>query len=202
MRRLLIATLLVLAANAALAENVALLDLQSRLGAIHSLQGNFAQTLLSDQAVMLEQSSGEFALLQPGYFAWHIQLPDEQLLLAAGGTLWHYDVELQTATRRPMPDNSQSPLAVLGGDVAQLDADYVVEAIAPQVFRLLPIMERGDFSELVLHFNAGLPQKMVLLDQLGRSTVIDFSELQLNPVLLPSRFEFVPPAGVDVYDND
>jgi outer membrane lipoprotein-sorting protein len=43
---------------------------------------------------------------------------------------------------------------------------------------------------------------MEVQDQLLQTTVIEFSEMQLNPPLLAADFEFVPPAGVDLNYNE
>jgi outer membrane lipoprotein carrier protein len=187
---------------AAVAESP-LLTLQGLLANMESLSGNFTQQVFSSDSDLLETSSGAFALLRPGYFMWHIKMPDEQLLMAGFDGLWHYDVELETATRRPMPaDDSASPLAVLGGDSSVLGEHYVVEQIAPSEFRLLPIAQRNDFTVLELRFEDGLPVAMQVQDPLQRSTTILFTQLQRNPSLFPSDFEFDPPTGVDIYYND
>jgi len=186
----------------ALAESP-LRELQGLLADMESLRGSFTQEVFSSKSELLEASSGEFALLRPGYFLWHLKTPDEQLLMAGFDGLWHYDVELETATRSPLPANdSASPLAVLGGDSSVLGEHYVVEQIAPSEFRLLPIAQRNDFTALDLRFVNGLPVAMQVEDPLQRSTIINFTQLQRNPPLFPSDFEFDPPPGVDIYYND
>jgi outer membrane lipoprotein carrier protein len=194
---------LVLIATTSQAEESALLELQQRLNAITSLSGNFQQQLIALDGEQLEHSSGHFTLLQPGYFSWQILLPDEQLLLAAQGVLWHYDVELETVTQRNIPVNDpSSPLAILAGDGQALGEHYQVESLGPDSWRLLPVIESGDFVAIKLTFNGQLPQFMEVLDPLERTTHIEFSGLVLNPALTAADFSFEPPAGVDVYSHD
>jgi outer membrane lipoprotein carrier protein len=39
---------------------------------------------------------------------------------------------------------------------------------------------------------------MELMDALGQTTVIRFSDVRVNPTLDPSLFQFTPPPGADV----
>lgn len=200
--RILLATLLWVAASCQ-AQESALLELQDRLGVIKSLSGGFQQKLHTIDGELLEHSSGQFALLQPGYFSWQIQLPDEQLLLAANGVLWHYDVELETVTQRQIPEgNPYSPLEILAGDSELLAQQYRVEGLGKDSWRLLPVFGTSDFVAITLTFDGALPQSMDVLDPLDRTTHIEFTGLLLNPALSDADFEFNPPAGVDVYQHD
>jgi outer membrane lipoprotein carrier protein len=177
--------------------------LQQRLEPIHSLAGDFSQRVLAEDGTELERSSGEFKLLQPGYFSWHIQKPDEQLLLATGSTLLHYDVELETATQRELGDaDGRGPLAILSGDEAELTRLYTIEQISDDSYRLLPRNTRGDVVELILSFEKGLPHKISVNDRLRQTTVIRFDAVQLNPALVAEDFHFEPPEGVDLYFNE
>ncbi len=185
------------------AQHASLMDLQQRLAAIESLSGNFQQTLLSMDGEQLEQSSGHFRLLQPAYFSWQIELPDQQLLLAAEGVLWHYDVELETVTRRNIPsDNPYSPLQILAGDSQTLAEYYQVESLTPDSWRLVPNFESGNFLAITLRFNGPLLLSMDVLDPLQRVTHIVFEHLEHNPGLSAADFVFVPPDGVDVYSHE
>ncbi len=200
--RLLLAIAL-LTATLCQAQDVSLSELQQRLAGIDSLSGTFQQTLVSMEGEPLEQSSGHFMLLKPNYFSWQIELPDQQLLLAAEGVLWHYDVELETATRRNIPpDNPYSPLEILAGDSQTLGEYYQVESLGPDTWQLLPKFESGDFLAITLSFDGQLPLSMDILDPLQRVTRIVFEHLEHNPGLSAADFVFVPPDGVDVYSHE
>jgi outer membrane lipoprotein carrier protein len=117
--------------------------------------------------------------------------------------LWHYDVELETVTQRRIPPgNPYSPLEILAGDSELLAQHYQVESLAANSWRLVPIFGDSDFVAITLTFDGALPQAMDVLDPLDRTTHIEFNGLLLNPVLSDADFEFVPPAGVDVYQHD
>jgi len=198
-----VCALLALPVLAAEQDAAALAQLQSRLAGINSLSGDFKQQLFSDDGRQLEQSSGIFKLLKPGYFSWHITAPDEQLLIAAQNYLWHYDVELETATRRNIADQGPaSPLAILGGDAAALGDWYQVEAIDDDRWRLLPRSKNSDFSAIEISFDGLQPRSMTINDALQRRTEISFDAVQSLPSLTPADFDFEPPPGVDVYDAE
>jgi outer membrane lipoprotein carrier protein len=177
--------------------------LENRLAGVSSLAGRFQQTLFSREGEALEESSGTFSLLRPGYLSWHILEPDEQLLLASNETLWHYDVELETATRREIPaGNPTSPLTILGGDSTVLVQWYRVEQLSEERWQLEPRFEGAEFTSVELGFAGGLPVEMQIRDNLGRSTVISLTELDTREGLSPADFAFEPPAGIDIYSSD
>jgi len=174
-------------------------SLQQRLSAIHSLQGEFTQQVLSESGQQLETSSGRFRLLKPGFFSWHILEPDEQLLLATSASLLHYDVELETATRREISETQGAgPLSILSGNSDSLESLYQVEQTGSDTYHLLPTSADRDFTAFSLTFSGDFPSGIRVQDHLQQTTVIEFSGVELNPPLAPADFEFEPPAGVDL----
>lgn len=175
-------------------------ELRDQLSMISSLQGAFTQQVMTPEGDVIATSAGQFKLLQPGYFFWRIEEPDEQILIATGSLLWHYDVELETATRREIAaELSQSPLAVLSADAERLTELYEIERSGSSDYLLRPRFDEAGFTELVLTLDAGVPVAMSVLDKLLQRTRIEFTELVLNPHLLVDEFTFLPPEGVDVY---
>ena len=102
--------------------------LLARLEHISHLQGRFEQRQYGDDDTLLGVSSGSFRLLRPVYFSWEIESPDRQIIVANAQYLWHYDIDLQTVTRRPVAASVQaSPLQVLAGDESVLREQFRVE---------------------------------------------------------------------------
>ncbi len=177
--------------------------LQDALKGMDQLSGEFEQTLVSEYGKTLEESSGQFSLLRPAYLSWHILAPEEQLLVAAEDSFWHYDVELETVTRRRIdPGNPTSPLAILGGDSAVLEDFYEVTQTAPGEFSLLPVFAGADFMAVELKIVDQLPTTMRIHDRLGRTTLIRLRGLDPSPSLAPADFAFDPPAGVEIYSDE
>ena len=182
-------------------------QLQARLDQIRSLTGRFEQTMQDGPGgEELERGMGSFALLRPGHLRWAIESPDRQLLVATDGYLWHHDIELETATKRPLDANStRNPLSILASDSAALAADYRVAAVpageGERAWRLTPQFDNPDFQDLLIVFRGERVQRMELTDPLHRLVTIVFKALELNPGLSPRDFEFTPPEGVDIYSD-
>ncbi len=79
------------------------------LSGMQQLTGRFRQRQYDENGQVVMESLGRFRLLRPGYFAWDIESPGSQLVLADPGGIWHYDRDLETASRRPL-DSGEGPL--------------------------------------------------------------------------------------------
>jgi outer membrane lipoprotein carrier protein len=178
-------------------------DLQLRLKPLSSLQGAFEQQVMSTDGEVLENSSGRFMLLRPGYFYWQIEAPDQQLLIAAGEGLWHYDADLETATHRDISKAGEhSPLAILSDTSDNLADTYYVREAGPGRYRLEPRGEDREFLAVTLSFTDAVPVAMEVEDRLQQITRISFGAVEMNGALEPGDFAFEPPPGVDVYYHD
>jgi outer membrane lipoprotein carrier protein len=65
-------------------------------------------------------------------------------------------------------------------------------------YQLKPLRSDTDFREMRIAFKRREPVSMLLLDKLGATTRLDFSNTVRNNKLAADLFSFVPPAGVDV----
>ncbi len=177
--------------------------LQKALQGLQQLSGDFQQTLLSAAGEPLESSSGRFRLLRPAYFAWHILEPEEQLLIANGTTFWHYDIELETVTRRTIdPGNPTSPLAILGADSETLEQNYIIEQLDEQRWSLAPTFDGAEFVAVELTVTDSRPTAMRISDRLGRTTLIALAATSTAAPLTPADFDFQPPPDVDLYSDE
>ena len=157
-----------LLAGIARAEDTAATDqLLQRLNRISHLQGDFSQRQYGDGDTVLSESSGRFSLLRPFFFSWEIRSPDRQLIVANAEYLWHYDIDLQTATRRPVVGNVEaSPLQILGGDESALRNQYTVTRDADDTFTLTPNGDGHSFRRLTVTFTDDGISRMDILDKL------------------------------------
>jgi outer membrane lipoprotein carrier protein len=190
-----------LLANLAFADSLAT-KLETQLATFQSLSGSFSQEIMDESGDILDRTSGNFSLLKPSYFRWHIATPGEQLLLLTEGVLVHYDADLETATREVVDSNSfESPLAILAGSRTLTD-HYRVSESADGDFILEPIADRGVVSRVALRFEDGRLARMEINDRLRQVTEIRFSEVLINPGLTADSFLFDVPEGVDFFSND
>jgi outer membrane lipoprotein-sorting protein len=64
--------------------------------------------------------------------------------------------------------------------------------------RMQPKRDDTDFKWVRLGFEGNSLRFMQLADKLGQTTNLEFSQLERNPALDPSRFTFTVPPGADV----
>jgi outer membrane lipoprotein carrier protein len=176
------------------------------LESAESYQADFRQQLQSAAGETLEEEAGSFWLQRPGKFRWHYTDPWEREIIAADGTVWLYDAELEQVTVRPVEAAMlKSPAALLAGDLLALNAyefSGQKQAAGDSAIRLVPLEQRGDFTAVGLGFSpAGGLIRLELEDRFEQRTIITFSKIQLNAVLPPDIFEFTMPDGVDVIDQ-
>jgi outer membrane lipoprotein carrier protein len=173
------------------------------LAPIHHLQGNFTQRQYTLDNQLVAESSGRFSLLRPGYFSWEIIHPDEQLIIADPEFVWHYDRDLETVTRRPVSESTQStPLQILGGDETALRKHFKVVQSAKGTFLLTPLSVEAGFKQLTLSLNQSRLTGMNITDNLDQTVVIEFSDLDSDGNLSSTDFAFSPPVGADLFYYD
>ncbi len=178
-------------------------DLLAALAPIKHLQGSFSQQQYGQDKLLLTESSGKFRLLRPGYFAWEILSPDEQLIIAGPKFIWHYDRDLETVTRRPVTSSAEmTPLQILGGDESALREKFQVVRKAEGIFLLIPLTEGAGFKQLTLYLDKTQLTGMDIQDNLDQSVVIKFADLDSQSELSSADFAFTPPAGADLLYYD
>ena len=169
---------------------------------LHSLTGQFTQTLTNANGQAGKSSSGTLALQAPRQFRWDTLTPYKQTIVADGSRVWMYDPELEQVTVRVQStEESHSPLTVLT-DLKQMDKSFKTaeqgERDGLVWLRLTSTGKDPQFDYADLGFDTAGLARMVFRDQLGATTDIRFSHWQRNAPVPPSAFNFVPPKGADV----
>lgn len=196
------AAALLLSAAAQAATGPARARLDAFATGLHSLTGNFSQTLTDINGSTSKNSSGTLALQAPRQFRWDTVKPYQQTIVADGSRVWLYDPELEQVTVRiQSSEESHSPLTVLT-DLKQMDKDFKVveqgEHDGLVWLRLSSTAKDPQFDYADLGFDANGLARMTFRDQLGSTTDIRFSHWQRNAPIPPATFNFVPPQGADV----
>jgi outer membrane lipoprotein carrier protein len=169
---------------------------------LHSLTGQFTQTLTDANGQGGKTSSGTLALEAPREFRWDTTTPYKQTIVADGSRVWLYDPELEQVTVRVQStEEAHSPLTVIT-DLKQLDRDFKVteqgERDGLVWLRMTSRAKDPQFDYADLGFDAQGLARMVFRDQLGAVTDIHFSGWHRNVDLPASTFNFTPPPGTDV----
>ncbi|MBB6246455.1 outer membrane lipoprotein chaperone LolA [Rhodanobacter sp. A1T4] len=169
---------------------------------LHSLTGQFNQSLTDINGKSSKTSAGTLALEAPRQFRWDTLTPYKQTIVADGSRVWIYDPELEQVTVRVQSsEEAHSPLTVLT-DVKQIDKNFKVSEQGEHDglvwLRLTSTSKDPQFDYADLGFDANGLARMTFRDQLGSTTDIRFSGWQRNAPVPPSTFNFVPPQGTDV----
>jgi len=181
---------------------------------VRSAQGEFVQQQMrapkpnepQDKPKMVRQTSGQFVFQRPGRFVWDTQKPYEQKLIMDGNQLLMWDKDLNQLTIRSANQAlAASPAAILFGDVA-LDQQFDLEEAGTktnlQWVNLRPKSKAGQgdlpYTQIAIGMGAGLPKALELTDGFGSMVLVIFNQMQINPSVDASRFQFKPPQGAEV----
>lgn len=172
------------------------------LQGLQSLQAQFKQTLTDRNGLSVEEASGTLAIRRPDRFRWDYREPNEQVIVADGSRIWLYDADLEQVTVRKLDDTLSATPAMLLSGQGNLQQNFTVTQTSQEggIFwvRMQPKRDDTDFKWVRLGFEGNTLRFMQLADKLGQTTNLEFSQLERNPALDPSRFTFTVPPGADV----
>ena len=116
--------LFLLFATSAYAENKAEDRLIRFLDNMQTLQANFKQTLVDDQGMELESSSGVVYLKRPNKFRWDYKHPYQQTIVTNGEVLWFYDEDLEQVIIREASSSVEGTPVAAEGSLAPVADTY------------------------------------------------------------------------------
>tara|TARA_B100001939_G_scaffold224243_1_gene192992 strand:+ start:122 stop:769 length:648 start_codon:yes stop_codon:yes gene_type:complete len=203
LRRIFAAFVLSCVAMGAQADGVG--DLESFYNNVDSLSAEFEQVQQDDQGNRLQEASGTFDLLRPDSFRWEYTAPYKQVIVSDGEVFRFYDVDLAQVTIRSIDATLRAtPALLLTGGAALEDAFNIASAgqrDGMSWVRLTPRADDTDFQEVRLGLKDQVPSVMELDDNLGQTTRIRFTDVELNPSLEDARFTLDIPDDVEVVDG-
>ncbi|KAA3626320.1 MAG: outer membrane lipoprotein carrier protein LolA [Proteobacteria bacterium] len=167
-----------------------------------SLKAAFEQSVEDSQSKRILRSSGRLELLRPGRFRWDYQKPYPQQIVADGERIWIYDTELEQVTVKPLSTAlGSAPSLLLSGGI-ELDASFTYQPMGTrdgaEWVELIPKEPDSNFEKVRIGFVKRKLSTMELVDSFGQLTRFRFTEVEVDPPVAAARFQFVPPAGVDV----
>lgn len=191
-------------------------SLETFVKTVSSGRADFTQVVTAParegQTARSKTSSGTFEFSRPNRFKFIYQKPFEQSIVADGQTLWLHDVDLNQVTARKQASVlGSTPAALIASapDLRALQADFTLAA-APEKDGLLwvvatPKAKEGQLQSVRVGFRASqaaaAPTELAaleILDSFGQRSLLSFSNVQVNPALPSSTFQFKPPMGADV----
>ncbi len=201
-RALLLVTLAVAPTLATAAtDSVARVD--AYLKSLKTLTAQFSQVVQDKQGQITDRASGTLSISRPNRFRWDYTQPYAQTIVADGAKLWLYDPDLQQVTVRSLEQGlGATPAMLLSGTGKVTDAFTAgpVETRRDWTWcRLTPKPHGSDFERVSLAFDAKNElAAMELVDKLGQTTTIQFTQLKRDVPVNAQTFVFVPPQGADV----
>ena len=175
---------------------------ESFLQGLDGLQAQFKQTLTDRNGQPTEEASGTLAISRPDRFRWDYREPYNQVIVSDGARIWIYDSDLEQVTVRKLDETlSATPAMLLSGRSNLADNFNVTQSTQEgpvQWVRMEPRRDDTDFRWVRLGFEGAVLKYMQLADKLGQTTSLEFSKVERNPPLDPSRFTFTVPPGADV----
>lgn len=177
--------------------------LQALLAPLATLEADFEQVVTDADGLALETSTGRMTLSRPGRLRWEVREPWPQLVLADGVSLWVHEPDLEQVTVRPLAGALEgTPAMLLLEAPGSLVTHFGVVDERDGHFRLLPLDERSLYGELHLAFDAAkTPRSLAIVDHMGRTTHVRFTDVETGTVPAAELFEFEIPPGTDVIDE-
>jgi outer membrane lipoprotein carrier protein len=172
---------------------------------LESYQADFKQTLSNEQGTVLETSTGKVYMQNPGRYRWEYEQPYVQLLITDSDTLWIYDKDLAQVTIKNVAgaiDNT--PAAIISGQQNIKEHFVVINMGVIEGFDFIELTPRdinSQYRSVRLGFDKNSLIMMILNDNLGQITRIDFLNPERNKRFGGPLFTFEIPAGVDVIDE-
>jgi outer membrane lipoprotein carrier protein len=191
-----------LGAWSSMASADALAQLKEFATATKVARGEFTQRMQKNSAGGIETSSGSFAFARPGKFRWEVKKPFEQMMVADGENLFFYDKDLNQVTVKKLADAvGASPAMLLFGG-ADLDKAFDLKALPSKEdvewLEALPKNKEAGFDRIILGFKGGVPEAMEVRDAFNRVTSFQFKNIERNPKVEATQFQFTAPKGADV----
>jgi outer membrane lipoprotein carrier protein len=158
---------------------------------------------------MEREESGTLWLKKPGKMRWEYRSPKEKVFVSDGKEAWFYvpgDRQARKESAKKLED-VRSPLAFLLGKT-KLEKELRGLSLAPDVtpveagdvvLRGIPVGMEDRVSEIVVEVTAANRiARIVITDVDGAATEYRFSGQKEDVAVGDAKFEFRPPAGVEV----
>ncbi len=155
-------------------------------------------------------AEGKVYFKRPHLMRWEYEKPARQLIVTSGNDVYIYEIEARQVTILPRKQflSSEISRAFFFGK-GDLRREFNV-APPPKdsgdpswSLCLLPKRQIPQLKRLIITLapESHLIRKVVIEDQMGGKTLIEFSNMRVNQKLSPSLFSFTIPKGVEVYQG-
>lgn len=176
-------------------------ELSTRLNKVNSFSADFKQKVISPEGDLLVEGEGDVAIQRPNLFRWNTVMPDENLLISDGKTLWYYSPFIEQVTAMWLKDaTEQTPFVLLTRNSTADWAKYNVAQTA-DTFTLTPKDRTSSMGKFVVTVaKSGEVRGFSVVEQDGQRSNFTFSKFS-GKTLMRDLFTFTPPKGVELDDQ-
>ncbi len=172
------------------------------------LQANFTQTYTYKVYGRTQISNGVVYFKKPGMMRWDYQRPAPKVFVADGQVLWVYEPNEGQAFKKRLAD-AQLPVALTfmsgkGKLSDEFDAKLLpAKESGTHLVELVPRRHAGDYKSLRLTIDAATfaVKASTVVDPVGNTNHLVFSDVKTNGGLPDAGFRFRPPQGVRVIEG-
>lgn len=183
-------------------------EIQKTYDSIKTFSADFTQTLTNAASKEQDVRSGKIVFKQPSLLRWESVKPEPELLIVGESIVWDYFPEDKLALkyRTKQLFNSKTMIKFISGQ-AKLEEDFVVENQGDDNGLIkLKLMPLEPETGMVLAYvwidpEKKMMSKVLVVDFYGNGNEVYMSNIEIDPAVDDSQFQFTPPEGVDVEDN-
>ena len=180
-------------------------NINDYLNGVNTLKAGFKQTIFSSSNEAIDYSEGLIWLKKPEQILWEFQRPNIKKIILNGENLSIYEANLNQLLIVPYTDQYQSSLASILINNDNLEAFYEIDSkINDGEFYTVTLFQKKKdslFTKIEITISEMLIHKIKLWDSSGQSISIVLENVKMNISLLDSSFKFIPPKGVDIFDQ-
>lgn len=168
-----------------------------------TIKADFTQTVVSGKKTRV--TNGTMEIQRPNKFRWEYT-KDQQLIVSDSKNIYIYDQPLQQVTVKELGKSiDKSPAALLAGanDIKSLYkvSNYKSADTSLKWIKIEPKTsnDNNGFQTVLMGFDGqNKISAMQFVDTFGNKTSLKFTNVQTGVAIPASEFQFTPPKGVDV----
>ncbi len=176
-------------------------ELSTRLSQNDGFSAKFVQSVYSPEGDLVMEGQGNVEIARPSKFRWVTTMPDENVLISDGESLWYYSPFIeQVSIYWQEQATEQTPFVLLTRNRSSDWDNYQVEQQG-NMFTLTPTAVDSTQGQFQIKIDGkGQVLGFTVIEQDGQKGEFLFSDIELGKPSA-SRFSFVVPDGVDVDDQ-
>ncbi len=192
-----------------------------------SITAVFSQVTTIAMSRRVRKGAGNMTLLKPGKLRWDYHTPDKQVIVCDGKKFFMYfaknkqmliakatdyiksDVTYSfftgagniTRDFEVMPPDQDIPFPQNGSSTTIQEEDLALED--SHVIKLVPKQPHPqvDYLHLWVDTTSFLIRRLLIVDQFGSITDLQFRDISINPTISEKLFSYTPPPDTEIIEN-